>query len=207
MSSNHSDFYKEYIKKLQKKAEEAVANAQKEAYAEYFKVAEEKIYELYQSTIIDFYADYKPHFYKRRENKGLKHLLQTKREHNYLEGWFDPAMIPYRNGYSESSDSDGVSGGLYDLVFRQGWHGGAMVNGSMLYPVGGKAYDGDYDNGRYRPYEDRNHKYGWTPAKRSSISPLDDFLQRLNEYQKEEYQHDFEKIWNKHKSNIKIDMY
>lgn len=206
MSSKQSDFYNKYIEKLQKKAKEAVEIAQKEAFAEYFEVAEKKIHELYQNTIIDFYADYTPSsFYKRRDS--LKNLLQTERSKSYLEGWFDPSKISYRNGYSESSTSDGVEGGLYDIVFRQGWHGGAMVNGSMLYPVGGKPYDGKYDGGRCRPYEDRSYKYGWTPAKRAPISPLDDFLQRLNEYQKEEYQRDFEKIWNKHKSNIKIDMY
>ena len=210
MSSSQDDFYKKYFEKLQAKAKEAVINAQKDAFAEYFEVADKKIREIYKNTITDFYNSHKPSFYNSRGS--LYKLLQTEKTEDYLSVWFDPSKISYRNGYAESSKSDGVSGGLYDLVFRQGWHGGAMVNGAMLYPVGrfenGKprAYDGIYNNGHYKPYADETYTYGWTPAKKAPISPLDDFIQRIDKYQKTEYQKDYEKIWDKHKSNIKINM-
>lgn len=210
MSNNQSSFYQSYIKKLQEKAKKAVKEAQEKSFSEYFNVAEKKIKTIYKDTITDFYNSYPNPFYDRRGS--LYELIQTKKTNDYLSMWFDPSKISYRNGYAESSSSPGVSGGLYDLVFRQGWHGGAMVHGSMLYPIGkyedGKprAYDGTYKDGYYKPYEDENYKYSWTVANKAAISPLDDFKKRLDKYQKTEYQEDYEKIWNKNKSNIKINM-
>lgn len=203
MSSKHNDFYKSYISKLQTKAKEAVKNAQKKAFSEYFKVADKKIREIYKSVIADFYRDYISRFYDRRGS--LYDLIQTKRGDDYLQVGFNPSRISYRNGYAGED-------GLYETVFRQGWHGGAMVYGSMLYPVGkyvdGKprAYDGTYKDGVYKPYEDENYKYSWTIANKAAISPLEDFKRRLDVYQESEYQQDYKEIWNKYKSNIKIDM-
>ena len=204
MSSKQSDFYKSYMETLQKKAKKAVSKAQEKTFEEYFEVADTKIRDIYKKTIIDFYQDYTPpRFYDRRGS--LFNLIQTKRGSDYLSIWFDPSKISYRNGYAGED-------GLYETVFRQGWHGGAMVRGSMLYPIGkyedGKprAYDGTYKDGYYKPYEDENYKYSWTVANKAAISPLDDFKKRLDKYQKTEYQEDYEKIWNKNKSNIKIDM-
>lgn len=212
MSSKHNDFYKSYMSKLQTKAKEAVKDAQKKAFSEYFEVADKKIREIYKSVITDFYRDYTPRFYDRRNGGSLYKLLETKKTDDYLSLNFNPSKISYRNNYAESSSSNGVPGGLYDLVFRQGWHGGAMVNGSMLYPIGkyedGKprAYNGTYKDGVYKPYEDEDYKYSWTVANKAAISPLDDFKKRLDAYQESEYQQDYEEIWNKYKSNIKIDM-
>ena len=136
-------------------------------------------------------------------------MLETKCNKNELSISFNPSKISYRNGYAESSSSDGVPGGLYDLVFRQGWHGGAMIDGKMRYPVG------IYDNGLYKPYDGLDNKpyetyddivkFRWGKAHQTR-APLEDFRSRINEYQKTEYQQDYEEIWNKYKSNIKIDM-
>ena len=49
-------------------------------------------------------------------------------------------------------------------------------------------------------------KHGWEQAEKASISPLQDFKRRIDQYQKTEYQKDYENIWNKYKSNIKIDI-
>ena len=205
MSSKHNDFYKSYISKLQTKTKEAVQDAQKKAFSEYFEVADKKIREIYKSVITDFYKDYTPRFYDRRDGGSLYQLIQTKCGDDYLQIGFNPSRISYRNGYASED-------GLYETVFRQGWHGGAMVQGSMLYPIGkyenGKprVYDGTYKDGVYKPYDDEDYKYSWTIANKAAISPLEDFKKKLNAYQESEYQQDYEKIWNKHKSNIKIDM-
>ena len=213
MSSKYNDFYKSYISKLQTKAEEAVKDAQDKAFAEYFKVADKKIQKIYRSVITDFYKSYKPNFYERRDGGSLYKLLETKCNKNELSINFNPSKISYRNGYAESSNSEGVKGGLYDLVFRQGWHGGAMINGKMRYPVGiqnnglYKPYDGLYDGSRYKAYEtyDDILNFRWKKAYQTK-APLEDFRSRINEYQKTEYQQDYEKIWNKYKSNIKVDV-
>ena len=203
MSSKHNDFYKSYMSKLQTKSKEAVKDAQKKAFSEYFEVADKKIREIYKSVITDFYRDYTPRFYDRRGS--LYNLIQTKCGDDYLQVGFNPSKISYRNGYSGED-------GLYETVFRQGWHGGAIVHGSMLYPIGkyedGKprAYDGTYKDGVYKPYEDEDYKYSWIVANKAAISPLEDFKKRLDAYQESEYQQDYEEIWNKYKSNIKIDM-
>ena len=205
MGIDYERYYDIYFKELQKKAEIVVKEKQKEAMKDFFEVAETKIKKIYKSTIDTFYGSYNPHFYDRTGN--LYYLFQTKRTDDYLSIWFDPSKISYRNGYSESSNSDGVKGGLYDLIFRHGWHGGALVNGSMLYPVGKengsfKAYDGTYKDGRYKPYEEISYK--WAPAVKASISPLDDFKIRLDKYMDTEWQTDYDKIWERKKSEIKL---
>ena len=210
MSSKHNDFYKSYMGKLQVKAKESVKDAQDKAFSEYFKVADKKIKKIYRSVITDFYQSYIPNFYDEEYRRGsLYNLLETKCNKNELSISFNPSKISYRNGYAESSSSNGVSGGLYDLVFRQGWHGGALIDGKMRYPVGiqdnglYKPYDG-LDNKSYETYDDIV-KFRWGKAHQTR-APLEDFRSRINEYQKTEYQQDYEEIWDKYKSNIKIDM-
>lgn len=198
------DFYNKYLEKLQAKAEEAVKEARENSFKEYFKVAEKRIKEIYEDTITDFYR-HGNHSYAPR--KSLYDLIETKIEDDGLSIDFNPSKIVYRKGYAESSKSEGVTGGLYDIVFRQGWHGGAMINGSMLYPVGSpvKPYDGTYEGKSLKPFKD-NYHYGWKPADKAPISPLNDFRQRIDEYHKIEYQKIYDEIWNKHKQNIKISM-
>lgn len=214
MGNKQNVFYKEYMDKLQEKAKQAVAEAQKEAFAEYFGVAEKKIQSIYHKVITNFYQSYEPLFYERRDGGSLYKLLQIKRDNNSLSMSFDPSKILYRDGYAESSFSPGIKGGLYDLVFRQGWHGGALVDGKMRYPVGTqdglyKPYDGDKCNGKYQPYKDETYEnittFLWGKAHKT-FPPLEEFRYEIDSYQKTEYQKDYNKIWDKHKSNIKLKM-
>ena len=201
MSADQYDFYKRYMEKLQIRAEEAVKEAQKKAFAEYFELANDKIRKIYKDTITDFYNSYDRSFYEPRGR--LYKLIQTKITDEYLDIYFDPSQISYRNGYSGED-------GLYDQVFRHGWHGGANIGGKMLIPWTSPAiaYDGENTPWSFpRPWEKRiGIKHGWTPAEKAPISPLDDFKQRIDAYHQTEYQHDYNNIWNKYKQNIKIDM-
>lgn len=210
MSSKQSEFYKSYIEELQRKAKIAVKNAQEETFEEYFEVAEKKIKKIYNTVIDYFYSSYIPNFYDEEYRRGsLYYLLQTECKKDCLSISFDPSRISYRNGYAESSNSEGVSGGIYDLVFRQGWHGGALIDGKMRYPVGiqSNGLYKPYDGIGNKPYETYNDvaKFYWGKAHKTR-SPLEHFRSMIDEYQKTEYQQDYEKIWNKNKSNIKIDM-
>lgn len=201
MSNNQSSFYQSYIKKLQEKAKEAVKEAQEKSFSEYFNVAEKKIRTIYKDTITDFYNSYPNPFYDRRGS--LYDLIQTKKATDYLSIWFEPSLISYRNGYAGEN-------GLYDQVFRQGWHGGANINGEMLVPwtTPPVEYDGDRTPWSFpEPWNKRvGIKHGWGQAEKAPISPLQDFKRRIDQYQKTEYQKDYEIIWNKYKSNIKIDI-
>ena len=199
MSNSHYDFYKKYIDALEVKAKEAVKEAQKKAFAEYFEVADKKIRKIYNDTITDFYESYGRTFYKPRGS--LYDLINIERTDEYLEIDFNPSMISYRNGYSGED-------GLYTQVFRQGWHGGANINGNMLVPWTNPAepYDGDKKPWAFpEPWGRRiGVKHGWSHAEKSPISPLEDFRKRIDEYHETEYQSDYNEIWNKHKQNIKI---
>lgn len=207
MSNSHYDFYKKYIDALEVKAKEAVKEAQKKAFAEYFEVADKKIRKIYNDTIKDFYKSYTPTFYKPRRG-SLYNLIKIKRTDEYLDIDFNPSMISYRNGYAESANSDGVDGGLYDLVFRHGWHGGANVKGKgrMLVPWSypRMAYNGDVSPWEPSIWGSEEILSGWRLAEKSPISPLDDFRKRIDEYHETEYQRDYNEIWNKYKQNIKI---
>lgn len=201
MSNNQSSFYQSYIKELQEKAKEAVKEAQEKSFSEYFDVAEKKIRTIYKDTITDFYNSYPNPFYDRRGS--LYDLIQTKKATDYLSIWFEPSLISYRNGYAGEN-------GLYDQVFRQGWHGGANVKhrGRMLVPW---SYPTLEYNGETSPWEpeiwnSESILSGWKLAEKAPISPLQDFKRRIDQYQKTEYQKDYEIIWNKYKSNIKIDI-
>lgn len=201
MSSKYNNYYQDYIDKLQNKAREAVKEAQKNTFTEFFEdVAPKKIREIYNDVITKFYEDYHPTFYDRRGS--LYKLLTLKSGKDYLDIGFDPSKISYRNGYNGED-------GLYTTVFREGWHGGANIEGKMLIPwVSPYAkYDGDY-----KPWKDFDTSglvlgkdYGWKNAHRS-IPPLLSFKQALKDYEKTEYQQDYEKIWNKYKTSIKIEM-
>lgn len=201
MGSSTSDFYSKYIEKLQARAEEAVKDAQKKAFAEYFEVADKKIHDIYKDTITDFYNSYDRTFYKPRNGGSLYQLLETEIEDDGLSLDFNPSKISYRNGYAGED-------GLYDQVFRQGWHGGANINGQMLVPWTHPpiAYNGDKSPWEPSVLRSEEIKSGWKLAEKAPISPLNDFKQRLDKYQQKEYQQDYEKIWNKYKTNITIDM-
>ena len=179
-------------KKRREKFNRVVDNTKKE----FFPMQEKKIKKIYKSVIDDFYADYRPHFYNRRDNGSLYKLLKCRSDTEHIYMSFDPSEISYRNGYAGED-------GLYRTVFIEGWHGGAMVHNSMLYPVGkyenGKprAYDGTYKDGVYKPYEDEDYKYSWTVANRASISPLDDFNKRFDDYQDTEFEEDFRDLFDK----------
>lgn len=201
MSSKHTDFYQNYIDKLQKKANEAVKEAQQKTFAEFFDdVAPKKIRDIYNDVITRFYEDYHPTFYDRRGS--LYKLLTLKSGADYLEIGFDPSKISYRNGYNGED-------GLYTKVFKEGWHGGANIEGKMLIPWTAPPveYDGDSKPWAYpEPWGRRlGIKHGWEHAQRST-PPLLSFKQALKHYEETEYQQDYEKIWNKYKSNIKIEM-
>lgn len=184
-------------KKRREKFNRVVDNTKKE----FFPMQEKKIKKIYKSVIDDFYADYKPHFYNRRDNGSLYKLLKCRSDTEHIYMSFDPSEISYRNGYAGED-------GLYRTVFVEGWHGGAMVHNSMLYPVGYeggkiKTYDGTYrykeSLGKevYSPYECDNIKYGWIEANRASISPLDDFNKRFDDYQDTEFEEDFRDLFDK----------
>lgn len=159
---------------------------------------DERVHEFFDKSISDFYRDYEPRFYNRRTQNGLSHLLFTEKGKDYFQYWFDPEVMPYRNGYAGEN-------GLYKTVFKEGWHGGANLDGNMLVPYRTNYSDGSYSTIAYdgisksstrtyeRPYE--YSKARWQPAVKAEISPYENFLKQKEEYEKKQLNIDYQEIW------------
>lgn len=87
-------------------------------------VTTKKLNELYNISVMNFYASYPYPIYDRRES--LYKLFNIERKGNTLKYWFDPSKISSRTGYTGEN-------GLYTTVFKEGWHGGANHDGIMRY--------------------------------------------------------------------------
>lgn len=183
------------VNEIKRRALDTLRNAQKSAYAEFYAMYAEKLKQMFNDAIDDFYSDYPdPEFYERK--KSLYKLLQIKVEKDGVTVWYEPdEMTTFRNGYSGED-------GLYDQVFRKGWHGGADKIAKAK-------------EGKYGVHPDTGTPYWRTPvpfyrrwgkkAAVAAISPLDDMKRRIDEYQEKEMQKDFNKIYSKYLNNIKFD--
>ena len=185
-SNNFYTVYNEYLETIVKRVRAAVEKAKEDAFADFLVVAEDRIRTIFNSVIQDFYASYSPKHYDRTES--LYNLLQITTTRDTLSGEFNSDMMSsFRNGYSGDD-------GLYDQVFRHGWHGGAGSG------------DGHPDPGRpyWRTPVPYYNRWGHEAAM-SDISPLEDFNRRLSDYEKYEMQSDYDMIFSTHINNIKID--
>ncbi len=166
-------------------------------------IKDEKIHDLFNEAISDFYSDYTPISggYDRESDGngsgGLYSLLKTSIEIDGdvsgLQYWFDDSdFTTYRSGYRGAGD-------LYEKVFELGWHGGAdSIDGSKagtygLHPRPGTPY--------WRTPLNVYSRWG-RPARVASISPEDDFYQRFDTYVHGEMVDQFKTILDRHLSGI-----
>ena len=180
------EYYTRYLENLKSKVKIAVQQALHATWADFFVVVDKRVHDIFNAVIQDFYSDYSPGYYDRHES--LYEILQTEVSEDSLSIWFDPSkMTPFRSGY------DGEDG-LYDQVFRHGWHGGAASG--EKHPATGTPY--------WRtpiPY----YSHWGRRAAVSSVPPLEDMQRRVEDYEKYEMQADFDRAWAAHAKNIKID--
>lgn len=163
-------------------------DAAQQSLAEYLAIAEEDLQTIANRVADDFYSDYNPKEYDR--DFSLYDIFETKLKAGEDGNWslsynFEESYMNYRSGY------DGEDG-LYDLVFRQGWHGGATDGPN--HPAPGTAYwryPGPY-------YTDWYH----SPAARADLVPLRNFEQRKREYEQGDMIRKFERIFNNHLAPI-----
>ena len=198
--SNRADlnsFYEQYMARLKEKAVQAVNVAIKNTWQEFFISVEHNIREIFNDVVSAFYDDYASPDYTR--SRSLYDLLVTEigERGDYLKIWFDPTrMTTFRSGY------DGEDG-LYDQVFRRGWHGGSdRISSDKIAKYGAHPKPGTPYWRTPVPF----YTHWGKPAKISKISPLDDMRRRVAEYEKYAMQSEFLRIWNKHKNNIQIDI-
>lgn len=189
--ASSADWIDDYIANLKKEAESKIQEALKETKKEFLPLCEKKIKAIYHSVIEEFYFGYNRSFYKPRGS--LYDLLECKSDDEYVYISFNPSKITSRTGYSGEN-------GLYQSVFREGWHGGAKFGDGAYYPW--RKPPTPYD-GAYKPWDDLK-SFIWQPAVKAPISPLQDFKNRFDEYQDGEFESDFRKIWEKYSSRIQL---
>lgn len=163
-------FQKQMIENLKNKIEEITPVIEEEV----LDLVDKKLNEFFISSVAQFYADYTPEYYERRNNKngfnsGMYALFRTKKEGTKLRFWFEPSEFISRTGYNGED-------GLYKTVFLEGWHGGAMHDGKMLYrkPV---------------PY----YRY-WGKEAIQTFSPYDMFIALKEDYEKRGFKMDYRNI-------------
>lgn len=179
-------YYNNYLASLKVKVKDAVNRALRDTWADFFVVVEDKIQTMFNSVIQDFYASYSPDYYNR--NESLYDILQTSVDADSLSIWFDPGrMSSFRSGYTGED-------GLYDQVFRHGWHGGAGSGDG--HPAHGRPY--------WRTPIPYYNRWG-REASMSMVAPLEDMKRRVADYEQYGMQADFDRVWAIHAGNITID--
>lgn len=164
-----------------KKVEEQIAELNKKAIEKalpkFVEKMDKELKNRYELSVDRFYESYNPQFYERRYS--LYSLLQTdydqsKKTYN-LE--FDPSKLQY-TGADAASYSHGESG-LYNTVFRGGFHGGAY-------------HDGDFYWRKPYPY----YTQWGRKAAYSELSILEDFKNRIHKYETGKMKTDFVNAYN-----------
>lgn len=181
MGNNSKSQLSQFEKNIEKYVKDEVIElnnkAIEKAFPKFINSVDIQIKNMYESAIDKFYSSYNPKFYNNSRG-SLYTLLETK---------FDKANLKYSYDFnenkmvyshpSEKPYEQGVKG-LYNTVFKEGYHGGAYHNGDMYWRT---------------PYP--YYKYWGRLAEREEISPLEDFYIRLNKYQDGKMKKDFLQIY------------
>lgn len=185
-------------KEIEAKIRKAYQEAEDKAWEEYFYELEKIAKEIFTKSIDNYYASYSPTTYNR--NYSLYNLIHIERGNDYIEIWFEPDdMTTYRNGYSGED-------GLYNSVFRMGWHGGAD-KGNYTHLSNGRVLRTPHPNPG-TPYwrEPEPYYTSWGKSSVITESPLDEIKRSVEDFNKNENQKLFDSILNRNLENIKIDL-
>lgn len=195
-----TSLYDKWMKKIQKKIDDALQDTLRKAFPEFLGKVETRVRDIFTGAIDAFYADYTPDEewgYERQYD--LYRLLEIERDNDHIAIWFEPQnMQGFRNGYKGED-------GLYDQVFRKGWHGGAGgIHEEKAEQYG--VHPGYLPGGNVPvwrtpyPYYTR---WGRT-AEVMSPSPLEMIQDDIEQYKSGGMQSDFQECWDRHFKNIKI---
>ena len=132
-----------------------------------------------QHVIDLFYEDYDaPYYYKHR----IYDLYDVTEMYIDMET-LDPRIESKADNLSASHGLNGLRDYLYDLVYIDGWHGGARPSepgGAMPDDVLGNPYPGSYDQPYYRSGHADFYLWG-KPAVRAGFSPRDEILKEFKD--------------------------
>ena len=189
---------KEIIKSLMTKKINAVYEKVQSEFNNAYKL---KLEQMYRNAVDEFYDAYSPEQYDR--DYRLYGLLDVSIENNGLDMYveFNPkeAGFGYRNQYNKSLF--GYENGLYNTVFRMGYHGGADKISKQKEDVYGS------HPGTGTPYWRTGWGYHkWGNEAFSSAAPIDIFFDSVDEYLEEDYGRDLQSLWDKYSGDLAIDI-
>lgn len=172
-------YYAKYFQRMQESVNKQARKAYDETWKEWLKYVAGKAQEIMKGVAEDFYASYTPQFYKRRGSLYNLLVINLEDSGETFEGHFNESAITFRNGY-------GGEDGLYDQVFRRGWHGGAgSIDASKEAKMGAHPSPGyPYWRTPYSPPDSKKTGYyHWgRPADISYPAPLDVFKSRWDKF-------------------------
>ena len=207
-NKNIKNFYHQLEVEERAHIEKCVDKAVKIAVREMMKKTEKSFREMFRDAIDRFYQDYTPGgVYPYQRTNSLYNILDTEylgEDAGYEYGaiaisFDDDKVTKFRNG----------NGSVYDLAFKEGWHGGAKSGDTTVLPTG-TLHTPHPDPGTpyyRRMVKSRKHgrwfSVGWTrPAERTSPSPFDQFDDEIERFANEEMQGIYIESFNKHFSEI-----
>ena len=167
--------------------------ADENAYREYGPIEKAKIKEIFDQAVDEFYDSYSPQYYDR--NRSLYNILDIQ-EDEY--GMAATEAAGYTDLFNEDNMTkvtkarDGSS--LYDLVFMQGWHGGATGTDRNGMSVSSPHYRTPYPG-------DSSLKKGyirWGRQAARSTAPAKVFSRRYEAADSGELQQIFDSLVDKH---------
>ena len=117
--------------------------------------------EIFKQVVDDFYGSYSPVVYNR--NKSMENILELEYSSQGMDISYEPSRMSSTNGTLSGQ-------GLYELVFKEGYHGGAKFGTG--HPNPGTPY--------WRQPID--YYYYWSRPAAKSEPPYDEFDKRFDEY-------------------------
>lgn len=167
-------FIERYYSDIIKDAEARCGRALQTATMQYARQYERDIKDIFRKTVKEFYDSYKPTGYHRSESLYNIMGVDILEDGAYISMSFHPELMTgYRNGYKGED-------GLYSLVFREGWHGGA-------------AYGDGHPEPGIPHWRAGLHFSGWgRRSARAGTPPLAGFIAAKNKYEDEKAQNVFD---------------
>lgn len=186
----------ENAKDLREFLHKAYVESAKKAIDEYFEFYFTPIVKRYFGEAVSKFYSYKPKYYRRQKRLGT--ILNIGREDNVLQFSFDETKLPYRNELVGRED------GLYNLVFIEGWHGGAYSGDYTVLP-GRTIYTPRPQRGTpyWRNAKDSFRSWG-RMAERDDVSPYDNMMQHIIRYWNTKAQNQVQNLFDKYMNQYRI---
>lgn len=207
-NKNIKNFYQQLETDERAHFERSVEKTTKIASRELMRKTEQSLREKFRETIDMFYEDYTPGgIYPYKRTNSLYNILET--EYLGEESGYEYGAMSISFNEEKATKFRNGDGSVYDLAFKEGWHGGAKSGDSTVlstgilhtpHPSPGTPY---YRRMLKSIRHGKWFSVGWTrPAERTSPSPFDKFDEETDKFVNEEMQGIYTESFNRHFGEI-----